>query len=664
MVTMRRWLIWGLLVGALVGAVAIAGYTQRTGPTAEDKTLAADLVRKALDDTSAIADLGKRGSTIASVFRGAEEMKANTGEMAVRREVALDLLHKAFKEAVATEAMAEDPSAAHSVYQAAWELDEETADEWVAEIEDPEVRAQFEPSAPAEDAGISAKAARDLPAALEQVEQIADQLERANGKVELAQRLASAGLSRDTALRLAQQASTLVNRSGTPSEKANLRLSVAQVYTDLGEPEKCIAVLKSVMTAAAAMEGEPDAQTSYYLRVADLADSGDRGFWGYYPGAYGPPPAPVSDPALAQDAMAKAKAAALLIEDPGLRLSYVGQVANRHLRMARYAAQDEKPAMLGEALDAIQQIPTDGNQRTQLLSEAAQIARKWDLKLSGELLDQALECSSPASESFDSAIGRASLIANAALASDKRCWEWAASDAKEVRATTWAVGEEQTAKLPEDLARGIAETAILGATFATGDLQRAKEFVKEQSKLGGYDAAEALWCVGTYVWDPSLSFDIAGKLLDKLQGSDACVRGCIAALSVAPAFAHKLVVADSEAYVRATPLYDKALQVATASTSATDRAVAGAALCAAAAAVDPQRAAKAAALAAEGLKSMEDQELQDTTAEIVCTLVGIGDPKAAAELTELVGDAQARSEVRMTTAQAILLDFAKLRGEI
>jgi len=661
---MRRWLMWALLVGLLVGAVAIAGYTQRTGPTAEDKTLAADLVRKALDDTSAIADLGNRGSAIASVFRGAEEMKISAGEMAVRREVALDLLHKAFQEAVAAEAMAEDPSAAHSIYGAAWELDKETADKWVAEIEDADVRAQFEPSAPTEDTSIGALATHDVAAALEQVEQIEDQLERANGKIELAQRLASAGLSRDTALRLAQQAATLVNRAGTAFDKASLRLSVAQVYSDLGEPDKCVAMLKSAVTAVAAIEDEPGAQAGYYLRVAELADSGPQGFWGYYPGTYGRPTESVSDPALAKEATARAKAAALGIEDPDLRLSYVGQVANRQLRMARYAEKNEKPAILGEALDTVEQVPTDSNQRTQLLSEAAQIARKWDLKLAGELLDQALECSTPASKSFESAMGRASLIANAALAGDKRCWEWAASDAREVRSATWAVGEEQTTGLPDDLARGIAETAVLGATFATGDLQRAKDFVKTQGKLGGYDAAEALWCVSTYVWDPSLSFDLAAKLLDRLQGSEACVRGCIAALSVAPAYAHKLVVADSEAYVRATPLYDKALQVATASTSATDRAVAGAALCAAAAAVDPQRAAKAAALAAEGLKAMDDQELQDTTAGIVCTLVGVGDPKGAAELTDLVGDPQTRSQIRMSTAQAILLDFEKLRGEI
>ncbi len=663
---MRRWLLASVLLVTLTGVWVITGYTQRSGPTAEDKTLAAELVRKALDDTQAIAALSDRGYAIAQVLRGAEGMQEKVGQMAVRREVALDLLHQAFLEALQLEDPETPGGEAFEIYRTALDLDRAVAEKWRAEIEDEETRAGFDvPWGPSVDeTDPSGLAEKDLPAALAAVEQIEDPMERARAKMSLAEKLAGVRVSTDTALRLAEQAGTLADRSGSPEDKAQVRISQVRTHVTLGDTEPVRPLLSQAMAAVAGIAEAPYSQATSYLEIAGLADGEDI-YWRppVYP-TYGQAPEQGSHTDIAKEARSRALRAAMALTEPDMKAMAVGQVARAQLRGARSLKGDQQSAALSEALETVRQVPAEGNERTSLLSEAAGLARKTDLALAGELLDEALACSSPAGESLNAALGRAGLIGTAAFAGDKRCWEWAASDAKEVREADWVAGPDETQDMPLDLARAMAETAVLGATFGSGDLQRAKRFVQEHSKLGGYEAAEAVWSAGIYVWDPSLAFDISGKLLTRLQSSQAPVRGCIAALAAVPAFAHHLVVADSDAYERALPLWDRALQLSAGSASATDRAVSAAVLCAAAAAVDPDRTAAAAQAADEGLRAMEDQDLQDQTAIVVCALVAVGDPKAAADLTEIVGDPQARARVRLTTAQAMVFDFGSLRKEL
>lgn len=645
-------------------------YSQRSGPTPEDNALAVSLMQKALQDASSIEAAGVRSAAIAEVFQGAGRMEEATGQMAVRREQAAKLLHQAFLDAAGLPDGQMRIECLREVYRAAEPIASDEAASWVRELKSRKLREAVLPPLPqpTEAEEVVAVATEDLQEALRRCEMIADKISRTQAKAALAQKLLRADTATREGRRLADQAASLADLAPSEQVRASLHLMVARAFEG-GDPQQCLARLQRACRATRAMRGSPELQAHMFVDLARIAED-EPSVGAEAPLPPGPPPnrgASEELRAFAEEAMLDARAAALRIpemrgeEANPERREVLQQVVEFELGRAKSGDPESRRRHVMEALDTARSLRPGDNLRVRSLAQAACRAGKWDKALATKLLDEANAGVQPIGASLDAAMARVEVIGNAAMLGDERCWEWAVEAAQEGRRARWP--EDELDGVPVELAQSLAEAAVLGATLATGDFQRSKKFIKKNAQLGGYEAGQALWAAVVYVWDPSRSFDLAEDLLKNLARRDFPTRGSLAALAAVPAFVHHMFVPDAEGVERAYPLFDRALEIACASKLPEDMAFACAMLAAAASATDGERAARAVAGAGEGLRQVAEPRTRDGLAVPVCVLVAVADPRTAADLTAVVDDPEARCHLRIRTADAMLFDPAKTRGD-
>lgn len=649
---MRRILLVAV-AAVVVLSLGVVAFTQRSGPTAEDKALAARLIQEALRDALLSPDPGERAEKLTRVVRTARN-NADGEKPAVGEEEALNLLRKALEDAEALPADQQE-SALSQVLQAVAEIDSGQAAQWAEEE-----RKHGRPvppwllgheETPVEPAGeVDETATNDLPAAIRQAQQLPDPHQRLEAKLRLGHRLMSAGLWRAQGEQLLEESATLAERMAAEpgGQHRLLRVARAVAAYDSG---RALSLFQKAYEAAAAI---PDTED----RVKALLDIGnDEGYLGLGGATGGGGDAGGELQALRARAVEQAATAALKLPEGS---ETRGTAIRMAFRIALENPGEDGPAQFDVALRWARALPVADGSRSRALAEVADKARSVNRGLADELVGEARDTLPPLDSNWNAVTARASTIALAALSGDKRCWDWASQDAALIRRSEMPAMDGKF-EVPVELKRVAAESMVLGATFACGDIQRARKFVERQAKLGGYEVARALWAVVVYLWDPSMSLELADKLLADLQPRQLPAGGCTAALAVAPAFAYRSFFPDAEVSERAAPLLDRALDLIAASPQAMDRAFAAAGLAVACAAVDGTRSARAVSIAREGLAAIGDEKTREALAEPICGLVAIADPQTAAAMTSDIRDPGARLNARLAAAQAMRFDLAEAR---
>jgi hypothetical protein len=653
--TMRRLLPW-LLVGAVALTLGAVAFTQRSGPTPEDKALAARLIQEARRDALLAPDPGERASQLARVVTTARS-NSDEDKPAVTDEEALNLLRKALEDAEALPAE-KQTGAISRVLFAAQEIDGMKATEWAEEERKhghpvpPELAPpEGEPTDAAGEVDITAN--DDLPAAIKQAQDFGEPHQRLEAKLQLGSRLMSNGLWMAQGKQLLGEAAALAERmiAETGGDERLLRVARSVATHD---PERALPLYQKVYDTAMALK-DPGEQVKTLHEIA-----GSDGEYGFDAPAAGGGPGSEGLAALRARATQQAAQIALKLPEGNSGRDAAIRAA---LTAALETPEGEGAARFDAALRWARVLPTAGGARSHALSQVADVVRSTDRKLADDLIGEARDVLPALDSNWDAVTARASTIAAAALAGDKRCWEWASQDAVLIRRSTLPAIEGEL-DIPVEFKRAMAETMVLGATFASGDIQRARKFVQSQAQLGGYEAARALWTVIVYIWDPSMSFDLADKLISDLQGQKPPAGGCTAALAVAPAFAYRMFYPDAEVSERAAPLMTRALDFIATSPQAMDRAFAAAGLAAACAPTDGALSARAVSLARDALGSIGDEKARDYMAEPICAMVAVADPQAAAAMTADIKRPDARINARLAAAEAMRFDFADIRTNL
>jgi hypothetical protein len=649
MIGMRRVLPW-MLVSALVLSLGLVAYTQRSGPTPEDKALAARLIQEALRDALLTPDPGERADRVANVFQEAFA-NAEDGQPAVRPEEATNLLRKALQDAEALPAEQQE-EAIGRVLAAMEQVDPGEARQWAEETHKrghpvpPEWLAEEETPTTDMAQDVTDTASEDLPAAIQMVQNITDPRQRMEAKLRLGSRLVDANLWSTQGRQLLSEAAALAERLAAEPGGQDRLLRVAQALASC-DPERALSLYRRAYDAALA---EQDIEQ----RVTTLLEISGRGG----DQLNGSPGTDTDDlGALRARALQQAATEALKLPEGNPTRAEALQSA---FWEALHNGEGEGVAQFDAALGWARRFPVADGSRSRALAEVADKARSVDRKFADDLVGEARDSLPPVDSNWDAVVARASTIAAAALAGDKRCWSWAAQDAALIRRSELPSVDDEF-QVPVEIKRAVAETMVLGATFASGDIQRARKFVASQAQLGGYEAARALWTALVYVWDPSMSFDLADKLLADLGERKLPAGACTAALCVLPAFGYKALFPDAEGLDRAGPLLDRAFDLMAAAPQAIDRAFAAAATAVACASVDAARSARAVALARDALGAIADSKTREALAEPICAMVAIADPQTAGAMTADIKDPGARLKARLAAAKAMRFDLAMIR---
>jgi hypothetical protein len=641
-------------VAVVVLSLGVVAFTQRSGPTPEDKALAARLMQEAVRDALLRPDPGERASELAKVVRTARK-NADEGEPAVSDEEALNLLRKALEDAEALPADRQE-EAISLVLTAVGEIDWDQAMEWSAEERKHGKPVPPEFAAPEEQvtdaAGdVDITANDDLPAAIKQAQEFGDPHQRMEAKLQLGSRLLAANLWAAQGKQLLVEAVLLAERMASEvGGQARLLRVAASVASHV--PERALPLYQKAYDAAMATK-DPE------QRIRALAD-----LKGYLPVYDFEAPAPGDGESAAQIAALRARTVEEAAQ-AALKLPAGNAERDDAVREALQQALEDRvgegAAQFEAALRWARELPVENGSRSRALAQVADAARATERRLADDLVGEARDVLPSVDSNWDAVTARASTIAAAALAGDKRCWDWASQDAALIRRSELPTIEGEF-RVPVEFKRAVAETMVLGATFASGDIQRARKFVQSQAQLGGYEAARALWAVLVYIWDPSMSLDLAEKLVADLQERKLPAGGCTAAVATVPAFAYKAFFPDAEVLERAAPLLDRALDLIAGSPQAMDRAFAAAGLAAVCASVDAARSARSVGIARDALGSIADEKTRDALAKPVCALIAVADPQTAAAMTGDVKDPGARLSARLAAAEAMRFDVGKIRG--
>lgn len=648
----RTLLIAGVAVVVL--STAVVAFTQRSGPTPEDRALAARLMQEALRDALLSPDPGERASEVAKVV-GTARNNADEGGPAVSDEEALSLLRKALEDAEALPADRQ-MEAIDRVLTAVGEIDWDQAMEWAAEERRRGKPVPPEFASPEEQATDSASevdftANEDLPAAIKQAQEFGDPHERMEAKLQLGSRLLAANLWTTQGRQLLVEAVSLAERMASEvGGQARLLRVAASVASHI--PERAVPVYQKAYEAAVAIK-DPE------QRIRALED-----LKGHLPVYDLGAPAPADGESAAQIAALRGRTVQEAAQ-AALKLPAGNALRDDAVREALHHALEDRvgegAAQFDAALRWARELPVAGGSRSRALAQVADAARATDRELADDLVGEARDTLPAVDSDWDAVSARASTIAAAALAGDKRCWDWASQDAALIRRSELPAIEGELA-IPVEFKRAVAEGMVLGATFASGDIQRARKFVQSQAQLGGYEAARALWAVLVYVWDPSMSLELADKLVADLQERKLPAGGCTAAVASAPAFAYKALFPDAEVLERAAPLLDRALDLIAGSPQAMDRAFAAAGLAAVCGSVDAARSGRCVSMARDALGSIADEKTHDAVAGPICALVAVADPQAAASMTADVKSPGARLSARLAAAEGMRFDLGKIRG--
>lgn len=664
---MRRTLPW-VLIAALALSLGMVAYTQRSGPTAEDKALAARMIQDALRDALGIADPADRAEGTRTVYWASTSHEEWRDKPPVNKEQALDLLRKALDDARKLPGD-QCTKAIERVLNAAAGVDYDAAQEWALELEKSGVKMPEEwSSATRGESPFSAPVARvqemvgkDLNAAVKLAEQIKDPADRMAAKALLARRIVQSGLSERLGTQLLNEAGSLAER--LPVTATNVSELLALV-SDLqpSDPARALRLLRRIYDqVATSADAEYRAE-----RLDSIADGGFGG--GEYAGTDRASRAAIQ--AIVDKAAKEARAAALsLPADHRLHRRAVWASFREALygEARSYDHEAGTAPVLGSerfprALEWARQIPVENGRRVSALLRVADAAFREAPDLAREVLSEARDLLPAPETSWSAVNARAACIATAAIAGDKRCWEWAIADADRVRGAELPTVEGATG-IPMEFRRAYAESIILAATFGSGDIQRAKRFLEKQSRLGGYDVARAFWCDLVYFWDPSHSRELAEKLLADMKASHGPLRACIAGAAAAPAFAYEALVPDIEVADRGEALFDEALGIAGRSDLPADGALAAAGLAAVSASVDAVRSGRAVDVAKQALLGIREDATRDHLAPAVCSMLAVAAPQAAADLTANVKDPMRRLDARLSAVSGMLFDLKAMRDD-
>jgi len=313
-------------------------------------------------------------------------------------------------------------------------------------------------------------------------------------------------------------------------------------------------------------------------------------------------------------------------------------------------------ALIQQAAEREKEV-VDPLPRAQLLLRCARAMAPFDLEQARKWLSEAAEIPGQLPEEEGQPFELwPQLILTGAVLSHEKVWAWSGQVLELA---------ERNPDLQE-FHRAMLEFVATVPLLATGDFARARDFMREQTQRGPYDALTTVWAALNYLWDHEAGRKLSEQTLARAERTELLWPGTAAALAVVPPLLYSHFLGPQPDLPEVWQLCDRAEAVLGTGLRPDDQTLGAGLLALATQRLDPDRARRFAGIAWEAFAAWEEDDMKRGLAPLLVQLLAPLDPDGAVAAAAQLTEPGARVEARLSLAGGLLNNIfaVNARGEI